>query len=469
MIISKIEVDVAVIGAGTAGMSAFRAAQSAGKKVLLIEGGPYGTTCARVGCMPSKLLIAAAQAAQDARKAGNFGVRLGEVEIDGKAVMARVDQERNRFAGMAVNEAEGLPAASKIKGYARFVSDHVLRVGDDVDVHATRIVIATGATSVIPDEFKVFKDRLVTSDDIFYWKDLPARVAVFGAGVIGLELGQALHRLGVHVRLFGEDGRLATFTDPAIIEYATKVFQDEFSLDTDAKVIDKRLDGDEAIITYRARDKQEITERFDYVLVAIGRAPDLQRLALENTTLELDEKGVPVFDRHTMQAGRASIFMAGDASRDVPLLHEAVDEGKLAGSNAAHFPEVAPGPRRTPLAVVFTDPGIGLVGARFKDLEPGTFVTGEIRFDDQGRSRIMLKNQGLMHVYADRSTRQLVGAEFVCPAAEHMAHTLSWAIQQKLTLAQLLEMPVYHPVVEEGMRDALKDALEQLAEDVTIP
>ena len=464
-----IKIDVAVIGAGTAGMSAFRAAKAAGKEVVLVESGPYGTTCARVGCMPSKLLIAAAQAAHDARKAECFGVRVGTVKIDGKAVMARVNQERNRFVGMAVDEVEALPASSKVKGDARFVSDNVLRVGDGTEIHATSIVIATGAKSVIPDDFKVFKDRLLISDDIFHWDDLPARVAVFGAGVIGIELGQALHRLGVHVRMFGEEGRLAAFTDPAIVDSATKIFQDEFYLDTVAKVIEKRLEGQEAVVTYTSLGKREVTERFDYVLVAIGRAPNVKDLGLDRTSLKLDKKGMPLFDRRTMQAGSSSIFMAGDASNDVPLLHEAADQGKIAGNNAAHFPTVVPGLRRTPLSVVFTDPALAMIGVPHKDLEPGTFVTGEISFEDQGRSRIMLKNQGLMHVYADRSTGRLVGAEFVGPAAEHIAHLLSWAVQQQLTLAQLLEMPVYHPVVEEGVRDALKDALAQLQGGVTIP
>ena len=122
-----------------------------------------------------------------------------------------------------------------------------------------------------------------------------------------------------------------------------------------------------------------------------------------------------------------------------------------------------PGLRRTPLAIVFSDPQLAVVGARYADLAPGTFVTGKVSFDDQGRSRVMLRNKGLMHVYADAATGQLRGAELIGPDAEHLGHLLAWAIQTGFTVAQALEMPFYHPVIEEGLRTALRDAQAKLA------
>ena len=122
-------VDVAVIGAGTAGLAAYRAATAAGRRAVLIEGGPYGTTCARVGCMPSKLLIAAAEAAHGVARWPEFGLRLEvPVEIDGKAVMARVKRERDRFVGFVLDGVTNIPAADRIVGHARFVDDRTLDV-----------------------------------------------------------------------------------------------------------------------------------------------------------------------------------------------------------------------------------------------------------------------------------------------------------------------------------------------------
>ncbi len=171
---------------------------------------------------------------------------------------------------------------------------------------------------------------------------------------------------------------------------------------------------------------------------------------------------MPVYDPRTLQAGRHPVFIAGDANGVLPLLHEAADEGRSAGRNAARFPDIEPLVRRAPLAIAFTDPGIAMVGARHADLAAGSFVAGEVSFEDQGRSRVMLRNRGLMHVYVDRASRRFVGAEWIGPDAEHIAHLLAWALQMNLTVDAMLAMPFYHPVIEEGLRTALRDAVRQL-------
>jgi dihydrolipoamide dehydrogenase len=117
-----------------------------------------------------------------------------------------------------------------------------------------------------------------------------------------------------------------------------------------------------------------------------------------------------------------------------------------------------PGLRRAPLAIVFTDPQLAVVGARRADLNEQRIAVGEVSFEDQGRSRVMLRNKGLLHVYADCATGRFLGAEMIGPDAEHLAHLLAWALQMRLTVAQMIEMPFYHPVVEEGLRTALGDA-----------
>lgn len=453
--------DIAVIGAGTAGLAAYRAARAAGQRAVLIEGGPYGTTCARVGCMPSKLLIAAAEAAHEARHAAPFGVRVGSVSVDGRAVMARVRAERDRFVGFVVNSVESIPAEDRLLGYARFIDNTTLQVGD-VQVQARRVVIATGSRPALSEAFRALGDRLVVNDDVFAWEDLPRRVAVFGPGVIGLELGQALARLGVEVRVFGARGGVGPLSDPAIRDYARQAFQQEFYLDPHARVQEMQREGEQVRIRYLGLDQQTHDEHFDYVLAATGRTPNVDQLGLENTTLACDARGVPLFDPLTLQCGDSPVFIAGDANHVLPLLHEAADEGKAAGENAARYPQVQPMARRAPIAVVFSDPQIAMVGLRHADLPAGQYVVGKVSFEDQGRSRVMLRNRGLMHVYAEQGSGRLLGAEWVGPRAEHIAHLLAWACQQQLTVSQMLDMPFYHPVVEEGLRTALRDAASQL-------
>lgn len=458
----KRKVDVAIIGTGTSGMVAYRAAKKTTNSIALIESGQYGTTCARVGCMPSKLLIAAAEAAHNVEKAHKFGVEAEITKIDGRAVMARVKFERDRFVGFVLESVESFEPKHRIKGHAKFISDNILQIDDKIEIEAKSIIIATGSAPAIPPIFQDVQDRLIVNDDVFDWDDLPKSVALFGPGVIGLELGQALHRLGVEVKIFGRGGFVGPLSDPDILDYATKAFQEEFYINPDAHVTSIKQVDDQVNITYRDFDGTYLTTSFDYVIAATGRAPNVKNLGLENTTLPLDKGGVPIFDLYTTQIGDHPVFIAGDANNDKPLLHEAADEGRIAGDNAARFPDVRAGKRTSPLGVVFSDPQLATIGSSFSSLKKGCFAIGEVSFEGQGRSRTMLVNKGLMHVYGELGTGLLLGAEIFGPRAEHLAHLLAWCHQQKMTISEILEMPFYHPVIEEGLRTALRDLNNKL-------
>ncbi|WED21637.1 dihydrolipoyl dehydrogenase [Vibrio sp. JC009] len=459
----KINVDVAVIGGGTAGLGAYRAAKAHTDNVVMIEGGPYGTTCARVGCMPSKLLIAAAESVHQIEKAPGFGVYpQGDIHINGREVMDRVKRERDRFVGFVLEGVDEIPAEDKIAGYAKFIDNNTLIVDDHTEISAERIVIATGSRPAYPAVWNELGDRLIINDDVFEWDDLPESVAVFGPGVIGLELGQALHRLGVKVKLFGLGGQVGPLTDPEVMDYAGKAFSEEFYLDADVKVESMKRKGDKVEIMFINKQDELETFEVDYVLAATGRRPNVDKLAIENTSIELDERGVPVADHYTLQTSAANIFIAGDASNQIPLLHEAADQGRIAGDNAGRYPDIRAGLRRSAISAVFSDPQIAMVGETYRQITQrlgtcGCFATGEVSFENQGRSRVMLRNKGILHVYGEQGTGRFLGAEMMGPNAEHLAHLLAWAHQNKMTISEMLDMPFYHPVIEEGVRTALRD------------
>lgn len=327
----KRQVDVAIIGAGTAGMVAYQRVRKVTDKVVLIESDRYGTTCARVGCMPSKLLIAAAENAHQARMGELFGVFAQDVAIDGKRVMERVRSERDRFVDGVIRSVEKFPRQHRLMGHARFVGPQLLRVGEDTEVQADRIIIATGSRPNVPGFLKEAKDRLVVNDDIFEWQDLPGSVAVFGPGVIGLELGQALSRLGVRVRMFGVGGSVGPIRDDTIRQYALTTFNGEFPLDPDADVRSVERVDDGVAIRFVDRHAGETREVFDYVLAATGRRPNVDGLDIQNAELALDDHGTPVYDPHTLRCGESPVFIVGDANNRLPLLHEAADEGRIAG------------------------------------------------------------------------------------------------------------------------------------------
>jgi len=217
-----------------------------------------------------------------------------------------------------------------------------------------------------------------------------------------------------------------------------------------------------AQVTYRAADGAVHIEHFDYVLAAAGRVPNIDQLGLDNTGMAVHANGVPVYDGYTMQTSVPHIFIAGDANDELQLLHEASDEGAIAGRNAASYPTVKPGQRRTRLGIVFSDPQIAIIGERPGETSDRPYLTGKVSFHNQGRSRVMGKNRGVLKIYVDESSGVLVGAEMLGPAAEHIGHLLAWAVQQSLTVNEILAMPFYHPVVEEGVRTAFRDAAAQL-------
>ncbi|MDP1524980.1 MAG: dihydrolipoyl dehydrogenase [Rhodocyclaceae bacterium] len=445
--------DVIVIGAGSAGLAAVRQVKKKTDKFVLINDGPYGTTCARVGCMPSKALIEIANAFHARNKAEAFGIRGSEhLRIDIPAVMQRVRALRDRFVGGVLKSTEAMGERS-IAGRARLLGPNEVAVGDQV-FQTRRIVIATGSRPVVPQPWQALGDRLLTTDTLFDEETLPARMAVIGLGAIGIEMTQALARLGVEVAAFDSSDVLAGISDPVVAETARQSLLEEFAIHAGHEVT---LSGTTNGVRVQAGP---VDIEVDRVLVAIGRKPNLGDLGMESLGVMLDQRGLPPFDRTTMQIAGLPVFIAGDVNADVSLLHEAADEGYIAGVNA-----VADKPicfqRRTPLSIAFSDPGIAAVGQRFATLDTDQCLIGNVNFASQGRALTAQRNQGVLRVYAAREDARILGAEMCAPAAEHLAHLLALAIDRGLTAHELLAMPFYHPVLEEGLRTALREISQQ--------
>lgn len=455
------KIDVAIIGAGTAGLNARREVEKQSGRPLMIEAGAYGTTCARVGCMPSKLLIAAAEAAHVVASAAQFGLP-ATARIDGSAVMARVQRERDRFVGFVVAGTEAIPADQRLLGRARFIGPTRLEVDNHTQIEARAVIVATGSTPFLPPPFDAVARHVLTSDTVFDLPDLPESLAVIGAGVIALELGQAMKRLGVRVAFFSPFEAVGPLTDPEVAHVARRDLSAELDLRLGTTMLTATPGAGGMTLRWQGADGIEREEIFARVLVAAGRRPNIADLGLETTGLPLDQAGLPAIDPQTAQCGDVPIFFAGDVAGHIPLLHEASDEGRIAGANAMAWPEVQRATRRTPLAIAFTDPQMAMIGLRHDQLAAGAHAIGQVSFENQGRARVMGRHQGLLRVYASARDCTLLGAEMFGPAAEHLAHLLAWSVQQRITVPQALAMPFYHPVLEEGLRTALRDLAAQL-------
>ncbi len=443
-------VDVAIVGAGTAGLSALAVVRRNTENFVLINEGAYGTTCARVGCMPSKALVEVAKALRAQQHFEQFGIagrRDGEVDMP--AVLQHVRRIRDSLVLGVLKLTEDL-GERNIAGRAQFVAPDALEVNGE-RIEAARIVIATGSRPIVPKAWRALGDRVLTTDDLFEQPTLPRRIAVVGLGAVGTEMAQALARFGLEVNGFDAAAHVAGLADPQVNEAAVALLRGEIAIHLGAPV-ELAANGERLRLT-----AGETEVDVDKVLVALGRRPNVEGLGLERLGVPLDARGQPPFDPRTTQVSGLPVYIAGDANGHAAILHEAADEGWIAGYNATQS-RVECFERRTRLGIVFTDPEIAVVGQSFAAITPGEAVVGEANLAGQGRLRMSGRDRGLIRIYAERATGRILGGELLAPDGEHLAHLLALAIQQRLTLDELLRLPFYHPTVEEALRGALRDA-----------
>lgn len=441
-------VKLAILGAGTAGLTALKEARRYTDDVALINAGPYGTTCARVGCMPSKALLEVAHAYGRRDWLAECGMQGGEtLAMNVPAAMAHVRRLRDGFTAGAISTAEALGERS-IQGQPRFLSPTLLEVNGE-RIEAEAVIIATGTRPNLPEAWRQFGEHVVTSDEVFELKAPGRRMGVVGLGPIGVELGQAFAQLGCEVHGFTRGSRVAGLNAEAVNQSLLKALRRQMYITTEADVT--LSEGEEGILIRAGDHAVEV----DWVLASLGRRPNVEGLGLENLGVTLDARGVPAFDSATLRVGELPVFIAGDVDGLRPLMHEAADAGRIAAYHALN-PEAECLARRTPMGAVFTEPGAGYAGLRGEALPDQGVVTGSADFTRQGRALTAGRNVGYLQVYADKRSGRLLGTEMVAPEAEHLLHLLAWSIQQEMTVEQLLAMPFYHPTMEEGVRTALQ-------------
>lgn len=448
--------DTIIVGSGSAGLSALREVRRYTDDFLLINDGHWGTTCAAVGCMPSKALIEAANAYHRRHTFDAFGIQGAEgLRADIPAVLARVRQLRDGFVKGPQSTPETLGKRA-VSGRARLLGPGRLAVKGDV-FEARAIILAPGSEPVVPGPWRAFGARILTTDTLFEQTDLPKRIAVIGMGAIGVEIAQALARLGLEVAGFDTSGGLAGIDDARVLAAFRPLVEAEMALHLGAEAELEVADG--GILVSGAGGGFKA----DAVLAAMGRRPNIVGLGLETLGVPLDDKGMPELDPASLRIGDLPVFLVGDANAYRPLLHEAADEGHIAGRMAA--PDAVRGSlcRRTPLSIVFSSPQVARVGPPLSALSDTDIASGSADFSKQARARMAQTAAGVLRIHAERKSGRLLGAEMCVPGAEHLAHLLALAVERRLTVADVLAMPFYHPVLEEGLRSALRDLAKNVA------
>ena len=454
--------DIIIIGAGTAGIAAYKEAIKFTQNILIINDGPWDTTCARVGCMPSKVLIASANRMHNILHANELGLDI-QVQIDTSNVMSRVRALRDHFTTATQKDVDQWSTEHKISGKAEFINATTIKVNNQI-FQAKSFILAVGSTPNIDQTMQQeLGSRLISSNQIFELEQLPNSLAISGSGVIALELAQAMQRLGVKVDVFARSKKIGSLTSPRLQKFAQEEISQELNIHFEVLPDAMQKVKNKISINF-TEDQQTKNIEVDYVLTATGRKSLLDTLNLQKIDSTYSSSKQINISSQTKQLGNYPIFIVGDAYTTTPIQHEAAHEGRLAVHNCLNYPQINNIKILTPLSIVFSQPEMAIIGQSLKQLEENKieYICGFIDYKQQGRALLMSENKGAAEIYIDKQSKIILGAELFVSSAEHLAHLLAWIIDEKLTVNEILQKPFYHPTLEEGLRTALKHAKRQL-------
>jgi pyruvate/2-oxoglutarate dehydrogenase complex dihydrolipoamide dehydrogenase (E3) component len=445
--------DVVVLGGGTAGLTAALAASHFGASVALVEQEPrIGGDCTFYGCVPSKAVIEIAQVAHELQRAQAEGIVDAAPEFDFAAVMRRRARIVDEIAADDRDERFTSAGIAVVHARARFRDAHTLELDDSRTLSARRFVLATGSLPAVPDIHGLDTVRYLTNRTVFGLERLPSRLAVLGGGEVGLEVAQALHRLGSKVTVLEVAERLLGQDEPEAGETIAQAFA--------AEGIDLRLGADVTDVGERGA---EIVLRLDggelvcdELLIAAGRTSSIESLGLD---LEL-ERGYVKIDRRC-RTSLPHVYAAGDVTGGYQFTHVASHEGRIAGANAAG--KRARLDERVVPWVTFTDPEIAHVGlteaqARERHKRVETHIFPMARVD---RARILERPIGFVKlVTAARPLLGrtgggvLVGAQIVGPRAGELIQGCALAIRTRCFAGRLAQTIHAYPTMSVGVQQA---------------
>lgn len=454
---------VAIIGSGGAAMAAALKAVESGARVTLIERGTIGGTCVNVGCVPSKIMIRAAQVAHIRRESPfDEGVTATTPTVLRDRLLAqqqaRVDELRH---GKYESILNGTPAITVLHGMARFENGSTLSValrdGGEQRVTFDRCLVAVGASAAIPPIAGLQGTPYWTSTEALASDSIPRRLAVIGSSVVAVELAQAFARLGSQVAILARS-KLFLREDPAIGEAVTAAFRDE-GIDvheqTQASQV-AHVDGEFLLTTNHG----EI--RADRLLVATGRAPNTRALNLEAAGVAVDQHGGIVIDDH-MRTTAPTIYAAGDCTDQPQFVYVAAAAGTRAAINMAGG-EAALDLSTMP-AVIFTEPQVATVGYTETEAHLAGIETDSrtLTLDNVPRALVNFDTRGFIKLVAEAGSGRLLGVQAVTAEAGEIIQSAAIAIRARMTVHELADQLFPYLTMVEG----LKLAAQTFTKDVT--
>ncbi|MGD9570900.1 MAG: NAD(P)/FAD-dependent oxidoreductase [Thermoleophilia bacterium] len=451
--------DVLVVGGGTAGMTAARAAAAEGARTVIVERSPaLGGECTWVGCVPSKTLIEVSRLFWAARRGERWGIRSEGLTIDFPALMAHKDAVVAEIARDERDEEFTGAGIAVRHGPLRFTGAHQARVGD-AQHRFERAVVATGSAPAVPDGLGLEGVPHLTNETVFSLTELPRRLIVLGGGPIGLELGQAFARLGSDVTVLHRGERLLAKEDPEVGDLVGRLLAGEgMAIRLGVREV-TFLRHETGVAARYADDDGEATVAADAVLVATGRRPRVEGMGLDALGVDHDGRGVGVDER--MRTSASHVFAAGDVTGGHLFTHVAGYEGRIAGQNAAGKRQKAD--YRVVPWVTFLDPEVARVGltegqarADHGDVEVICFPMSRI-----DRARVLGEPEGFVKLVVARRRvvgklggGELVGAHIVGPNAGEMLGEVVLAMQARVFAGRMAQAIHAYPTVGMGVQQA---------------
>lgn len=444
------EYDFAVIGGGSAGFNAARAAASLGLKTAVIDGAKQlGGLCILRGCMPSKTLLYIADSLHHAQNAAKLGLRIPRASADMKAIHAR---KKHIIGDFAFYRRKQLKSGKfdLLPHRAKFIDSHTLELSNGHKLRAKHFLIGTGSKVSLPDVPGLKEADCWTSDDVLDLDFLPKSVIVLGGGIVACELAQLLNRFGSRVILIQRSPNILRDHSEEASTVVQQAFVDE-GIELFAGTTLRKIKHDRQ--GYRVEfvhDGKVVTRRAAHCLNALGRTPNTASLNLAAAGVKTHNDGQIVINRW-QQTTASHIYAAGDCSGPHEIVHVAIQQGELAARHAAGIKGIKPVDYSLLLNVVFTDPQLATIGLLESDLkESGTrFLSASYPFNDHGKSILMEANYGYVKVLAAPKTGRILGAEIVGKDAGELIHCFSAPLAMKATVFDMLKAPWYHPTLAE--------------------
>ncbi len=464
------EYDLVIIGRGAAAFSAAIKASEITRNqvsVAMIGFGPLGGTCVNVGCVPSKYLIEAAKAANTQRTPRYPGIEAHDPVIDFHAVMnslreAVLEERESKYAKVV----KSYPNIDVYDGKAHFISKDTVRVqstGENIDVSGYNFIIATGSRTRIPEIEGLQETGYLTSDSIWNLDALPGSLGVIGGGFVGLEIGQALHRLGSDVTIIKQHDTIAPGIEEELgNELLSALKADGISFLTGRSVTRVYREAGKKVIETAHKDGIDAI-KVDEILISSGRIPNVDALSLEEAGVKYSARGIAV--RKDFSTDNPLIYAAGDVvDQKYKLETLAAREGATVASNIFNNAEKTVNLQEIPWAV-FTEPqfaSVGFTEDEYRRLH-GSATSRTIPLSAVPKARILRQEHGTIKIVVDPASNRIVGVHAVSPYAAEFIMEGVIAVKQGKTFNDVIENSHIFPTVSEGIKLAAQSFTRDLS------